>query len=385
MIKTSLHRRRIWVGFLLCAVVVGGWSGCSSASPQASQDSTSGADNGARDTAAHDISGLSDHTQTPRIDSSTSSDVGASEINDGAEIHEVKPSGFGLDFDSDGIDDLSDNCIFDPNPTQDDTDNDGQGDLCDEDLDGDSVPNLSDAWPNDPALPGLSSPSLIYAHSAQSLYTLNPLDFTVTLLGDFVWPSNASVSDPLMADVAIDEFGVLYGVSFEDIFICHPSTLACSWLGAVPKRFNGLTFIPKEIMNTANDVLVATTPDGGWHKLSINEDAVSAETLGNYGIQYASNGDAFSVQGMGTFVTARENGVAHDFLGKVNPLTGTILESLVELVGYENISGLAGWNDKVFVFDGGGTILQVMLSNGFIQIVAETEIPWWGAGVRTSL
>jgi len=45
------------------------------------------------------------------------------------------------DFDADGIDDALDNCPAWPNTDQNDTDDDGKGDVCDDDIDGDGVPN----------------------------------------------------------------------------------------------------------------------------------------------------------------------------------------------------------------------------------------------------
>ncbi len=52
-----------------------------------------------------------------------------------------------LDEDDDGVCDVADNCKFDPNHGQDDLDNDGQGDVCDGDLDGDSHLNGLDNCP----------------------------------------------------------------------------------------------------------------------------------------------------------------------------------------------------------------------------------------------
>ena len=53
------------------------------------------------------------------------------------------------DMDQDMISDSQDNCPTIYNPNQSDLDNDGKGDLCDDDMDGDSVPNAQDAFPMD--------------------------------------------------------------------------------------------------------------------------------------------------------------------------------------------------------------------------------------------
>jgi hypothetical protein len=48
------------------------------------------------------------------------------------------------DSDSDGSDDLADNCVNDPNPDQNNVDSDALGDVCDQDIDGDGIGNADD-------------------------------------------------------------------------------------------------------------------------------------------------------------------------------------------------------------------------------------------------
>ena len=60
------------------------------------------------------------------------------------------PSPSTSDADGDGVTDPEpDNCDAVANPDQSDLDNDGDGDLCDRDIDGDGVDNVSDIAPND--------------------------------------------------------------------------------------------------------------------------------------------------------------------------------------------------------------------------------------------
>ncbi|AHM59698.1 bacterial ig-like domain-containing protein [Flammeovirgaceae bacterium 311] len=54
------------------------------------------------------------------------------------------------DSDEDGIPDSEDNCPSVPNPDQEDMDEDGEGDACDNDIDGDGLVNLGDCDPYDP-------------------------------------------------------------------------------------------------------------------------------------------------------------------------------------------------------------------------------------------
>jgi len=62
----------------------------------------------------------------------------------------VKYSSGVVDTDGDGVPDISDNCIYTPNPDQADTDADGAGDVCDNDDDNDGILDGDDNCPFNP-------------------------------------------------------------------------------------------------------------------------------------------------------------------------------------------------------------------------------------------
>ncbi len=71
-------------------------------------------------------------------------------IFDNADVVKTECDTF-FDLDNDGIADEDDNCPLEANADQADLDNDGQGDICDSDIDGDGVDNGMDAFPEDPS------------------------------------------------------------------------------------------------------------------------------------------------------------------------------------------------------------------------------------------
>ena len=56
------------------------------------------------------------------------------------------------DLDGDGVPNIADNCPYFSNPTQDDVDGNGVGDICETDSDGDGVLDKDDTCPFNPAI-----------------------------------------------------------------------------------------------------------------------------------------------------------------------------------------------------------------------------------------
>ncbi|MFO0745805.1 MAG: hypothetical protein U1F43_09035 [Myxococcota bacterium] len=299
----------------------------------------------------------------------------------------------GRDDDFDGVDDGADNCPGLFNPDQKDVDHDGIGNPCDavvDDRDGDNVPDVADPFPDDPQRPGVVNAATVYAHTSTELYYLEVKTGDVYLVDAFHWPADASSRE--MTDIAIDRFGVLYGISFADVFAIDPQTAQCWRLAPLPQEFNGLTMVPADLLGQADDMLVGISNEGGWWRLQLvptvppsAQQRVQLTFFGQYGSSWTSSGDAFSIVGVGTFATVDTASDDRDYLVAIDPTTGAVSQTIGRITGFDSVYGLAGWRDKAFAFDASGEVMVLDLTTGAIVTRKQTGHAWWGAGVRTIL
>lgn len=295
----------------------------------------------------------------------------------------------GEDVDVDTVPDERDNCVGLFNPDQADDDGDGIGNVCDaedDDRDHDDVPNLADPFPDDPQRPGIVDSATVYAHTSNQLYKFGvKTQLHVELVGTFAFPSGTS--DGRMTDIAIDRYGVMWGIGFEEIFVIEPTTAQVWRIATLPQDFNGLTLVPKSVLGTEHDQLVGVDLQGGWWRLELVHTGTSTQVttafVGNYGGSWQSSGDAFSIDGVGTFASVDRGEGTPDQLAKVDPETGLVTQVITALSGYTEVWGLAGWSEKVYAFDASGEVLVVTLATGAVEERVSTGKAWWGAGVRT--
>ncbi len=294
------------------------------------------------------------------------------------------------DSDGDGVGDEEDNCPQDPNADQADADDDGVGDACDpvNDSDGDGIPDDSDPFPNDPAKPGVALNGTIYAHTSKTLFTVNTKTYAVTQVGPFSWPLDGG--GHMMTDIAIDQYGVFYGITFDRLYLCHPQTAKCETLGVLPQSFNGLTIVPPGTVEPDKEVLIGAANSGAWYRLDLDVDTgvVMGTKLGAYGPGYSSSGDAYAILGLGTYAAVNKSGAGSDILAKVDPTTGTILADIGPIKSatknYTSVYGIAGWTGRAYAFDSSGDVVLIEISTGEVMKIADTNNTWWGAGGRTN-
>ncbi|MBW2455924.1 MAG: hypothetical protein JRI68_15515, partial [Deltaproteobacteria bacterium] len=107
--------------------------------------------------------------------------------------------------------------------------------------------------------------------------------------------------------------------------------------------------------------------------------------IGQYGQGYTSSGDAFSIDGVGTFAAVDKPGQQADYIISVNPMNGSFIAELGPVLTYSSVYGLAGWLNEVYCFDASGAVLLLDINNGTPTLLQQTAHSWWGAGVSTRL
>lgn len=253
----------------------------------------------------------------------------------------------------------------------------------DPDTDVDGVPDHSDLFPQNPNLPGVALKETVYAHTADTLFSMDVKLYQLSEIGDFQWPNDGKTHK--MTDIALDAYGVLYGTSYEYLYTCHPQTAECHFVADLPDAFNALTLVPAAYMGTERDVLVGISEGGDWYRLELTDGQIVPEKLGSYGAGYSSSGDSYSIFGVGTYAAVHKAGSSSNWLVSVDPVDGSVIEDIGPITGYTGIFGLAGWTQRAFAFDKTGAVLVIKTDTAEVQVLHTTTHKWWGAGVVTRL
>jgi len=216
----------------------------------------------------------------------------------------------------------------------------------------------------------------VFAHSASTLFKLDPLTKVVTTVGPFNG-CNGSV-----IDIAIDKNGLMFGTTFGGLFRIDKANANCTSIstGSYP---NSLSFVPKGTVDSGQEALVGYV-GGSYVRIDTTSGAVT--TIGALGNGYSSSGDIVSVIGGGTYLTVNGNGCG-DCIVEVNPTTGSFVK-LIGPLGQSSVFGLAFWGGVAYGFNDGGKLFSIDLSNGVSTLIpmpnAPSGLSFWGAGSTTA-
>lgn len=223
----------------------------------------------------------------------------------------------------------------------------------------------------------------LYAHTKDTLYRLDLQAGQFTLVAKFTFDKSAGS----VTDIALDASGKLYSITDHDLFACEAASAICKWVTKFPGTgtFNGLSFVPKGTVDVG-ETLIGIATDGSWNKIDFTGAAAKVTKLGDYGGTWLSSGDAFSVEGIGTYATLKTAKSTSDTLALVDPKDGTLLKIIGD-TGVKQLFGLAWWQGVFYGFSADGNVYTLDVISGKATVVSGITVPkgaqWWGAGVST--
>lgn len=219
----------------------------------------------------------------------------------------------------------------------------------------------------------------IFAHTSSTLYRLDAKGFSK--INTFSFDKYGGS----VTDIAIDDKGLLFAITFDDLFQCQTKTAKCTWLASLPQSFNGLTFVPKGTASLAKAALIGIANSGDWNLIEVVAGTATVTKLGSYG-GLSSSGDAFSLEGQGTYATTKSFGASSDILVEVNPATGQVIKQIGE-TGVSDLWGVAWSGGVMYGFAEAGGVYAIDLKTGKATTAPGLFVPsglkWWGAGVST--
>jgi hypothetical protein len=216
----------------------------------------------------------------------------------------------------------------------------------------------------------------VYAHSAGTLYKLDPITKAVTTVGNF---SNCNGS---VIDIALDKNGVMYGTMFSGLVLIDKLTAGCTViaLGAYP---NSLSFVPEGTVDPLEEALVGY--NGGTY-VRIDKVTGAQSNIGNLGGGYSSSGDMVSLIGGGSYLTVNGNGCG-DCIVEVDPTTGGLV-SLIGPLGHSSVFGLAYWGGVAYGFNDFGELFEIDVTTAATVVIpipmAPPGLSFYGAGSTTA-
>ena len=222
--------------------------------------------------------------------------------------------------------------------------------------------------------------ALVYAHSADTLYRMDPTSKQIAVVGPF------SGGCSTVIDLAIDSTSNAYVTTPSDLWRLDLHTAACTFIasGSYP---NSLSFVPKGTLDPNAEALVGYN---GSTYIRISTTTGAITTVGALSGGYSSSGDIVSVIGGGTFLTVK-NGPSNcsDCLLQINPVNGDLIQDYGS-VNHTDVFGLAFWAGTAYGFDDAGEVFSIGWQNNALT-TANIPVPnpppnlsFYGAGSTTS-
>ena len=209
----------------------------------------------------------------------------------------------------------------------------------------------------------------IYAHTADTLYTVDPTTFAVVSVGNF----DAGWTTLDVTDIAIDTLGNMYAVGFNDLYSVNPTTADMTHLGTFFDAYgtvNAATCLPDGSLILG----------GGGNLYTSSTTSASRTLLGTVTGDWLFAGDTVGLpDGLLYNLMAQDDVSNPTSLLSVDP--GTLATNVLGATGTGAMFGLAyhSQNGLVYGFNEAGEIYTIDPLTGAATLEASTGIPFWGA------
>jgi hypothetical protein len=224
-----------------------------------------------------------------------------------------------------------------------------------------------------------NQPAVVYGHSPDTLYKVDPTTKAVTVVGMFQGCTS-------VIDLALDKDSNMVVTTSEGFYSVDPSTAACTMIAQGGSYPNSLSFVPKGTVDQNVEALVGYV---GSTYVRIDTTSGAISTIGDLNASgLASSGHIVSVIGGGTYLTVNGNDCS-DCIVSVNPTTGAMIQNYGS-VNHGSVFGLAFWAGVAYGFDDGGDLFTITfgatsVTTSDITIPnAPSGLEFWGAGSTTS-
>jgi hypothetical protein len=228
--------------------------------------------------------------------------------------------------------------------------------------------------------PDGSSAAVVYAHSGDTLFRLDPSTNQVAFVGFFTGGCMGVI------DVALDAESNAYVTTPTDLWALDLKSVACRHIasGTYP---NSLSFVPRGTLDPEAESLVGYL---GSTYVRIDTTTGAITKVGSLSGDYLSSGDIVSVIGGGTFLTVKGGpSYCDDCLLQIDPKTGDLIQDYGSL-NHSDVFGLAFWAGTAYGYDDSGDVFSIGWQEGAL-VTTDITVPnppptlsFWGAGSTTS-
>jgi len=243
------------------------------------------------------------------------------------------------------------------------------------------APPPLDVRPADGDTPGTV---LVYAHSDDTLYTVDPTTRMVQRIGMFQFPTDGNMHS--MTDLAVDAMGRITGVTEDALYTIDPLSARCTLIRALPvadrRVFVGLTWLPAGVLDAGAEVLLGGATDGSLWR--INATTGQTARVGALPTGWGISGDLVSIRGAATYATVRRTTGTSTTDTLVTLTFGSSVQMrTIGEVGFRSLYGLGYWRQTLYGFTRAGELISIAASTGRGTRVSMPAMQFSGAGVTT--